>query len=143
VVVSKSIPQLSFLLIIYLINRPLETFVVLGVYDQLGLKFDAVAESQTVMEFVVDQIQAGAANSMTETPSEARNLLQQFEFPKTRWDERISILSGGERRRLQLLSVLSVVSGLIRIIKRFCNLKTRLTCIFCLPIFIVHRNQTF
>jgi hypothetical protein len=143
VVVSKSIPQLSFLLIIYLINRPLETFVVLGVYDQLGLKFDAVAESQTVMEFVVDQIQAGAANSMTETPSEARNLLQQFEFPKTRWDERISILSGGERRRLQLLSVLSVVSGLIRIIKRFCNLKTRLTCIFCLSIFIVHRNQTF
>ncbi|MGK3758881.1 MAG: hypothetical protein ACI8RD_011198, partial [Bacillariaceae sp.] len=143
VVVSKSIPQLSLLLIIYLINRPLETFVVLGVYDQLGLKFDAVAESQTVMEFVVDQIQAGAANSMTETPSEARNLLQQFEFPKTRWDERISILSGGERRRLQLLSVLSVVSGLIRIIKRFCNLKTRLTYIFCLPIFIVHRNQTF
>jgi hypothetical protein len=143
VVVSKSIPQLSLLLIIYLINRPLETFVVLGVYDQLGLKFDAVAESQTVMEFVVDQIQAGAANSMTETPSEARNLLQQFEFPKTRWDERISILSGGERRRLQLLSVLSVVSGLIRIIKRFCNLKTRLTCIFCLSIFIVHRNQTF
>lgn len=142
-VVSKSIPQLSLLLIIYLINRPLETFVVLGVYDQLGLKFDAVAESQTVMEFVVDQIQAGAANSMTETPSEARNLLQQFEFPKTRWDERISILSGGERRRLQLLSVLSVVSGLIRIIKRFCNLKTRLTCIFCLSIFIVHRNQTF
>lgn len=142
-VVSKSIPQLSLLLIIYLINRPLETFVVLGVYDQLGLKFDAVAESQTVMEFVVDQIQAGAANSMTETPSEARNLLQQFEFPKTRWDERISILSGGERRRLQLLSVLSVVSGLIRIIKRFCNLKTRLTYIFCLPIFIVHRNQTF
>jgi ATP-binding cassette subfamily F protein uup len=97
----------------------LETFVVLGVYDQLGLKFDAVAESQTVMEFVVDQIQAGVANSMTETPSEARNLLQQFEFPKTRWDERISILSGGERRRLQLLSVLSVVSGIIRIIKEY------------------------
>jgi len=58
--------------------------VVLGVYDQLGLKFDAVAESQTVMEFVVDQVQAGVANSMTDTPSEARNLLQQFEFPKTR-----------------------------------------------------------
>lgn len=81
--------------------------VVLGVYDQLGLKFDAVAESQTVLEFVVDQIQAYGSNSMTDTPSEARNLLQQFEFPRTRWDERISILSGGERRRMQLLSVLS------------------------------------
>jgi len=77
------------------------------VYDQLGLKFDAVAESQTVLEFVVDQIQAYGANSMADTPSEARNLLQQFEFPRTRWDERISILSGGERRRMQLLSVLS------------------------------------
>jgi ABC-type lipopolysaccharide export system ATPase subunit len=106
----------------------LETFVVLGVYDQLGLKFDAVAESQTVMEFVVDQIQAGVANSMTETPSEARNLLQQFEFPKTRWDERISILSGGERRRLQLLSVLSVVSGLIRVIEEYAIRKISIEC---------------
>lgn len=111
-------------------------------YDQLGLKFDAVAESQTVMEFVVDQIQAGVANSMTETPSEARNLLQQFEFPKTRWDERISILSGGERRRLQLLSVLSVVSGLTSVIKEYAIRKILLDMcahFFCLP--PIHHSQ--
>lgn len=82
--------------------------VVLGVYDQLGLKFDETAEKQTVLEFVVDQIQNNDAKSMGETPNEARDLLRQFEFPQSRWQERISILSGGERRRLQILSVLSV-----------------------------------
>ena len=116
-------------------------------YDQLGLKFDAVAESQTVLEFVVDQIQAYGANSMADTPSEARNLLQQFEFPRTRWDERISILSGGERRRMQLLSVLSAVSILIFVIKDYAVRKTLykfkftvdlsdfllLTCSSCIP----------
>ena len=84
--------------------------VVLGVYDQLGLKFDETAEKQTILEYVVDQIQSNDSTSMGETPGEARELLRQFEFPRSRWQERISILSGGERRRLQILSVLSVVS---------------------------------
>ena len=84
--------------------------VVLGVYDQLGLKFDEIAEKQTVLEYVVDQIQSNDGSSMGETPNEARDLLRQFEFPTSRWQERISVLSGGERRRLQILSVLSVVS---------------------------------
>jgi len=84
--------------------------VVLGVYDQLGLKFDEIAEKQTVLEYVVDQIQGNDAKAMGETPNEARKLLKQFEFPRSRWQERISVLSGGERRRLQILSVLSVVS---------------------------------
>jgi len=82
--------------------------VVLGVYDQLGLKFDEIAEKQTVLEYVVDQIQGNDAKAMGETPNEARKLLKQFEFPRSRWQERISVLSGGERRRLQILSVLSV-----------------------------------
>jgi ATP-binding cassette subfamily F protein uup len=82
----------------------------MGVYDQLGLKFDARAEDQTVMEFVIDQVQSHDATSMAETPDEARKLLRQFEFPRRRWNEPISVLSGGERRRLQLLSVLTVVS---------------------------------
>lgn len=82
--------------------------VVLGVYDQLGLNFDEIAEKQTVLEYVVDQVQGNDATSFGETPSEARNLLQQFEFSRDRWQERVSVLSGGERRRLQILSVLSV-----------------------------------
>lgn len=83
--------------------------VVFGVYDQLGLKFDATAESQTVMEFVVNQVQSYDTTSMAETPGETRKLLKQFEFPRNRWNEPISVLSGGERRRLQLLSVLTKV----------------------------------
>jgi ATP-binding cassette subfamily F protein uup len=81
--------------------------VVLGVYDQLGLKFDASTEHQTVMEFVVNQVRSGDSNTMAEHPEEARRLLKQFEFPRSRWQERVSVLSGGERRRLQMLSVLS------------------------------------
>lgn len=83
--------------------------VVLGVYDQLGLNFDPTAEGQTVLEFVVDQVQANEATSMGDSPAEARKLLKQFEFERSRWNEPISVLSGGERRRLQLLSVLSKV----------------------------------
>jgi ABC transport system ATP-binding/permease protein len=83
--------------------------IVIGNYDQLGLKFDETAESQTVLEFVVDQVAAldATGTGMSQTPAEARRLLNQFEFPRTRWNERVSVLSGGERRRLQLLSVLS------------------------------------
>jgi ATP-binding cassette subfamily F protein uup len=61
-----------------------------------------------MLEFVVYQIQANDSKSVGETPNEARELLRQFEFPRSRWQERISVLSGGERRRLQILSVLSV-----------------------------------
>ncbi len=84
--------------------------VVLGVYDQLGLKFDEMAEKQTVLEYVIDQIQNNDSKSMDGVMSEARTLLSQFQFERSRWQERISVLSGGERRRLQILSVLSVVS---------------------------------
>jgi ATP-binding cassette subfamily F protein uup len=84
--------------------------VVLGVYDQLGLKFDARTEQQTVLEYVVDQVQASTSYSDEATsPDEAQRLLKRFEFPRNRWSERVVVLSGGERRRLQLLSVLSLV----------------------------------
>jgi ATP-binding cassette subfamily F protein uup len=44
---------------------------------------------------------------MAEAPSEVMKMLKQFQFPKERWNERILMLSGGERRRLQLLAVLT------------------------------------
>jgi ATP-binding cassette subfamily F protein uup len=84
--------------------------VVLGVYDQLGLKFDESMEQKTVIEFVTDQVQSSKTEAMAGNPDEARRLLQQFEFPQERWNERVLILSGGERRRLQFLKVLSQVS---------------------------------
>ena len=87
--------------------------VVLGVYDKLGLKFDARTEQQTVLEYGVDQVQSSSSSSSsyeaTNTPDEAQKLLKRFEFPRNRWNERVVMLSGGERRRLQLLSVLSQV----------------------------------
>ena len=46
-------------------------------------------------------------STLAEAPSEANKLLEQFQFSKERWNERIRMLSGGERRRLQLLSVLT------------------------------------
>ena len=38
---------------------------------------------------------------------DARNLLQRFQFPTKRWFDRVGVLSGGERRRLQLLQILA------------------------------------
>ena len=73
---------------------------------------------------------------MGETPNEARDLLRQFEFPTSRWQERISVLSGGERRRLQILSVLSVVSCQINDEK-----KKRLVILFN-PIYIYYGVNT-
>jgi ABC transport system ATP-binding/permease protein len=66
------------------------------------------------MEFVVNQVHSHDTTSMAETPGEARRLLKQFEFPRNRWNEPISVLSGGERRRLQLLSVLTKVCSVVQ-----------------------------
>jgi len=79
--------------------------IVLGVYDQLGLTIGD--PSQTVLQFVVESVQSSESSGIVVAPDEARRLLQKFEFPRSRWNERVSVLSGGERRRLQMLYVLS------------------------------------
>lgn len=79
--------------------------IVLGMYDQLGIKIDD--PEQTVLNFVLDRVNDRQGASMAEAPAESRRLLKQFEFPRQRWSERVSVLSGGERRRLQMLSVFS------------------------------------
>jgi len=78
--------------------------IVMGIYDQMGLE---VEHDETVMQFVLDRVKGREGENMAEAPNEARKLLNRFEFPKQRWQERISMLSGGEKRRLQLLSVLT------------------------------------
>lgn len=75
-----------------------------GVYDQMGIVLDG---DERVMDFVKQRVLARDGSTMAEAPSEVTNLLKQFQFQKERWNERISRLSGGERRRLQLLSVLT------------------------------------
>lgn len=84
--------------------EPGET-IVLGVYDQMGLVVPKA--DMTVMEYVVGEVKDSEGSALAEAPEQARKMLAQFEFPKPRWTERISMLSGGEKRRLQLLSVLS------------------------------------
>lgn len=79
--------------------------IVFGVYDQMGLVVPK--EDMTVMEFVQDQVKDAQGDAMSEAPEKARKLLNQFEFQRERWMDRVSMLSGGERRRLQLLSVLT------------------------------------
>lgn len=77
----------------------------LGVYDQMGIKIEN--PDQTVLDFVLDQVQANDQFSATDASVDARRLLNRFEFPRQRWNQRISVLSGGERRRLQLLTVIT------------------------------------
>jgi ABC transport system ATP-binding/permease protein len=77
----------------------------LGVYDQLGIKIEN--PDQSVLDFVLEQVQANDQFAATDASVDARRLLNRFEFPRQRWNQRISVLSGGERRRLQLLSVIT------------------------------------
>jgi ABC transport system ATP-binding/permease protein len=86
--------------------------IVLGVYDQMGLqlKADQDAQQTTVLAFVTEAVLQSfqvESRAMADSSVEARRLLNKFEFPRSRWKERISVLSGGEKRRLQMLSVLS------------------------------------
>ena len=111
--------------------------IVFGVYDQLGLKFEDGMEQKTVLEFVIEQVQSSSTNAVSEDPVEARRLLNQFEFPRNRWNERVVLLSGGERRRLQLLKVLSHVSLFVCVRAIVAKGISGLNCLLSL------RNPTF
>jgi ATP-binding cassette subfamily F protein uup len=70
----------------------------------MGIVLD---DEQRVMDFVKERVLARDGSALAEAPSEVMKMLKQFQFPKERWNERILMLSGGERRRLQLLAVLT------------------------------------
>mmetsp|Transcript_17147 Transcript_17147/g.32466 ORF Transcript_17147/g.32466 Transcript_17147/m.32466 type:complete len:754 (+) Transcript_17147:228-2489(+) len=78
--------------------------VVFGVYDQMGINIDS---NKRVLDFMRERVEARDGTSMAEAPQEAMKMLKQFNFDRNRWNERVSMLSGGERRRLQLMSVLT------------------------------------
>lgn len=78
--------------------------VVFGVYDQMGIEIDG---EKRVMDFVKERVEAADGSSVAEAPQEAMRLLKRFQFERDRWMERVSMLSGGEKRRLQLLDVLT------------------------------------
>ena len=80
--------------------------VVFGNYEQTGLEWpDDMRVLELVREAVATSPDGGVSGEKDERAASA--LLSQFLFPQSRWGERIGQLSGGERRRLQLLTVLA------------------------------------
>jgi ATP-binding cassette subfamily F protein uup len=82
-----------------------------GYYSQAGIKLPLDVR---VLDFVKDTAEQALALSQAAGEGEAlsgealaRQLLQRFNFPIARWADQVAKLSGGERRRLQLLSVLA------------------------------------
>lgn len=73
----------------------------IGYYDQAGIRFD---KDQPVIDFVRD-IAEGIYYTQKEYLS-ASELLKRFDFPPERQHTFISRLSGGEQKRLYLLSIL-------------------------------------
>eukprot|EP00613_Pedinella_sp_CCMP2098_P080357 CAMPEP_0171936358 /NCGR_PEP_ID=MMETSP0993-20121228/33771_1 /TAXON_ID=483369 /ORGANISM="non described non described, Strain CCMP2098" /LENGTH=914 /DNA_ID=CAMNT_0012577521 /DNA_START=29 /DNA_END=2773 /DNA_ORIENTATION=- len=114
--------------------RVLGETVTVGYYDQRGLK---VTPGERVMDYVIDQVELGVekdsglgdggvsrnlaaefsgsefktvvsdVTSAVPSLAVARQLLTKFAFPASRWNDEVSKLSGGERRRLQLLACLA------------------------------------
>lgn len=69
----------------------------------------AVAGKEGAMSIEVmdDSYGGGASSSTAVSEREAMSLLSRFNFPSSRWYDRVDKLSGGEKRRLQLLQVLA------------------------------------
>jgi len=81
--------------------------VAFGYYNQKGLEAGPIDTSKRVIEFVQEIVENNRLETDKENPqSTTRKYLEKFQFPRNRWQERVEALSGGERRRLQLLSVL-------------------------------------
>jgi ATPase subunit of ABC transporter with duplicated ATPase domains len=74
---------------------------------------------------------AGGAATVAFSEREAMALLNRFQFPPRRWQDRVSRLSGGERRRLQLLQVLARAPNVLLLDEPSNDLGTRdfITCI--------------
>ena len=67
---------------------------------------------------LVEDVCAGVPKAPDDTSTSnpqasARQLLSRFNFPAARWDDMVVRLSGGERRRLQLLQVLAAAPNFL------------------------------
>jgi ATP-binding cassette subfamily F protein uup len=81
--------------------------LVWGYYDQRGL--EAMDDDTRVLAFVKEAVATAPGAGVSDATDEkaATALLSRFLFPPRRWHERVAKLSGGERRRLQMLAVLA------------------------------------
>mmetsp|Transcript_12793 Transcript_12793/g.17468 ORF Transcript_12793/g.17468 Transcript_12793/m.17468 type:complete len:394 (+) Transcript_12793:1224-2405(+) len=62
---------------------------------------------------IQDASPTGGSGSSAFSEREAMSLLTRFQFPSKRWYDRVGQLSGGERRRLQLLQVLATAPNVL------------------------------
>ena len=80
----------------------------LGVDEKAGDGGEAASLLAEFGELAVGVSGGGAARgSSTVSVDVARQLLTKFAFPASRWQDEVQKLSGGERRRLQLLTCLA------------------------------------
>lgn len=63
------------------------------------------AGKEANVKIEVSEVVTSTSTSFSE--KEAMKLLKQFQFPSSRWYDKVGKMSGGERRRLQLLQVLA------------------------------------
>jgi ATP-binding cassette subfamily F protein uup len=86
--------------------------VVTGYYAQEGL---VAKPDERVRAVVQEAVASGPGGGVSGAADEAKAfaLLRQFLFPPARWNERVERLSGGERRRLQLLQVLAMQPNIL------------------------------
>lgn len=75
--------------------------IVFGYYTQRGIQFDSEKKIIDVVKEIADVIELG--NGRTATASQ---LLTRFMFPPSVQNQTVATLSGGEKRRLYLLTVL-------------------------------------
>ncbi|MEZ5083501.1 MAG: ABC-F family ATP-binding cassette domain-containing protein [Bacteroidales bacterium] len=75
--------------------------IVLGYYKQAGIKLDNDKKVIEVVKEIAEVVQMGDGNSIS-----ASKFLEHFMFPVETQYKLVSKLSGGERRRLNLLTVL-------------------------------------
>eukprot|EP00617_Octactis_speculum_P014603 CAMPEP_0185769364 /NCGR_PEP_ID=MMETSP1174-20130828/53545_1 /TAXON_ID=35687 /ORGANISM="Dictyocha speculum, Strain CCMP1381" /LENGTH=451 /DNA_ID=CAMNT_0028454393 /DNA_START=51 /DNA_END=1406 /DNA_ORIENTATION=- len=102
-------------------DRSVSENVCFGYYDQRGLM---TGKDVRVLDYVTEMVDLGQARSpqrfsldeygdkaaggvVIPSQNEARRMLKRFSIPAASWNDRVMSLSGGERRRLQLLATLA------------------------------------
>ena len=60
--------------------------VVFGTYNQMGIQWED--DDMRVFDFVKQKVEAQDGSSMAESPQESMKLLRQFQFERSRWNER-------------------------------------------------------
>jgi ATP-binding cassette subfamily F protein uup len=89
--------------------------VTFGFYNQMGIILSDKEKEMTVIKFIQESFDkssghddaSSSSESLAFSETEAMSLLTRFQFPNSRWFEPMGALSGGEKRRLQLLQILA------------------------------------